>query len=238
METIVSGTTRGRLMRTVMLALMFSVYTGWSLYDAYAGYPRANVEAVLRTKLGLADIDPSVTTDARVSRRSCETVVRGTDREDVFRQLGAPALEHDGRLYFFGTGGFVTIDMRGDVVRSVEWTDGPTYPPASIGFQKLIGFSLLPVALAMLVKLSRVLRTRVVLTEDALMIGRGPAIPLDSITHVRRAGSESFDLAFECQGRSRVVRLDGYVIAKAAQMVGAICAHNHLPEPTEKTTNP
>jgi len=232
METIESGTTAGRLVRTALLTVMLGGYAGWSLFDGFVAYPRANVEAVLRTKLGMDAPDAAIMPSPHITARSIEGMERGTNVQQLDAALGQAAVEHDGLAYYFGQGGYVTVEWLGGSVETVAWTDGPMHSPASIGFQKLIGFALLPVVLVMLVQLVRVVRTRAVLSAEGLTIGRRSAIPLASIVGVVCAAPGRYDVTFTRGDKTTTIRLDDYVIAKAPEIVRAICAHRGLPDPT------
>jgi len=58
MEPIVSGTTTERIVRTALLALLFSVFSGMFFHDGLIAYPRENMEVVVKA-LGVAVPDPS-----------------------------------------------------------------------------------------------------------------------------------------------------------------------------------
>lgn len=236
MQKIVSGTTTGRIARTLLLTGMFGGYAAWSLYDGFVAYPRANVEAVLKSKLGQAEPDRSIRPRSDITPQTISAVGSETSWDRITAQLGQPQIEHQGRAYYLGTGGYVTIDQQAERGRRLQWSDGPVHSPASIGFQKLIGFLLIPVTFLMILQLIRVLRTRAVLTEETLIIGRRSPIALESIEAVTRAATGRYDIRIGQGDQARTVRLDDYVIAKTPEIVRTICDRRGLPDPTAATT--
>jgi hypothetical protein len=221
MQPIISGTTTERIIRTALVTLLFGGYSAWSLWDGYVGYPQANVETALRDKIGVTDATlPPIRDD--LSARSPEDVEIGATQAQVIQRLGDPGLVHEGSLYYFGPAGYVAIKLQGGQVSEAAWVEGPAHGPSSIGFQKLIGFVMLPLGLGFLIHFGRVVITRATLTDEGLKVGGRSRVPWDAIKELREAGTGRYDVIFRHGDREGIVRLDDYILAKTPAMVEAI----------------
>ena len=88
----------------------------------------------------------------------------------VEARLGQPSFRHEDVAYYFGHGGFLTIELAGDRVLKQQWSPGPQFRPIDLTIQKAIGFALLPLGLAFIVHLIRVVTTRATLTDKGLKV--------------------------------------------------------------------
>jgi hypothetical protein len=238
MEPIHSGTTVGRIGRTVLLVILVCGYSVWSLVDGYVSWPRRNVESVLTTKLGLEIPDPLPVINPKITSGRTSEISEGEPLNEAVARIGCEPLQHKGTAYCFGYGGFVQMETLGGLVKSREWVDGPNYPPTDLRVQKIIGFGLLPVGLVCLIQLIRVLTTRVSLTEGGLKVRGRPLIPFDAMTGFR-AGKDAglprgiVVLDYTLDERAASVRLDNYVVKQQAAIVAAICETKGFDKPAQ-----
>ncbi len=235
MQTIHSRTTVERLIRATLLVVLVNGFALAYLWDGYVGYARDNVEALVNT-LGLntqlyPPVDPTMT-EQRGTALAGEIKNR-TPLRDVTAQLGEPALEHDGSLYFIGPGGHLRIALNRGFVTAVEWNRG-NHSESDLLWQRGIGFVLVLCGVFALVHFVRVVRTRVVLTSESLAVGGQPPVPLQAITGVNLvadARAELIAITYDDNGRSGELQLSGYVVKELPAIVAALCAYKGLANP-------
>ena len=242
MQPIHSGATKERIVRTALLAIMILGCAAWFLRDGYFTYPRANVEAVLETKLGVTPPDPLPTIDPRFTARFDPGISGGEPPEtleEVISRLGGKPYRppnSDNVAYYFGVVGSLELVAQTDQSVVASWTDGPIHGASDIQWQRWIGFGICPIGLALLVQLIRVLKTRVSLTDDGLRLGGKGVIPFDAMTGIsadryRKAGD--VDLKYSLGSKPLSVRLDNYAIKEFPAILTAICEAKGFPNPIQ-----
>ncbi len=248
MTPIVSGTTVDRIVRTCAITLMVVLFCGWFLYDGHVAWPRENLEKAVQALEPVPDelpeMNDAVTPAAATALLEEMEQKRGTSerltRGDVEKRFGAPGWEQrkDGRveLYYFGSAGALRLQLRGEVVADGAFVDG-YHDHVELMTQLIFGYALLPFAAIMLIQLVRVLRTRVVLSDEGLRIGRRPTIPFEAMTGLDASAYRAKGyvvLKYQEQGRERQVRLDSYVIREFSTIVSEICRQRGFENPLKR----
>ncbi|MEE9296112.1 MAG: hypothetical protein V3W34_14295 [Phycisphaerae bacterium] len=242
MTPIVSPTTTDRIVRTVGLTAMFAVFSGWFLYDGFVGYPNENltkaVESLDPVPEELPPINPAIT-KAATADFTGDLKRQQLSWADITSQLGRPGWESvdQSEIRYFGPGGVLRISLSGDRAQDGRYVPGHN-DDIELVWQKLLGAVMLPVALGMILQLIRVLTTKVVLTDQALILRARPPIPFDAMKAIdagklRKRGS--LDLHYSYNEKQKKVRLDDYVIRDFRPIVAEICNRcnfeNPLPPP-------
>ena len=237
---IQSGTTPERLFRTTVITLLVCGYSGWSLWDGYVAYPRTNVESALRNKIGVMILKTLPVSDRKLTADRAGGGQTGEPLSAVVARLGQPSFRHKDFAYYFGHGGYLAIELAGDRVVKHEWTPGPQFRPIDLAIQKTIGFALLPVGLAFLVHLFRVITTRATLTDTGLKVQGRPLIPYDAMTDLASVKGKigCFDLRYDGDGRSKTLHLDDYVLRQVKAIVREICRRKGFALPQDAMTDP
>ena len=237
---IQSGTTPERLLRTTIVTLLVCGYSGWSLWDGYIAYPRANVESALRNKIGAVIPKTLPASDRQLTADRASGGQAGEPFSAVVARLGQPSFRHKGFAYYFGHGGFLSIELAGDRVVNHQWAPGPQFRPIDLAIQKAIGFALLPVGLAFMIHLIRVITTRATLTDTGLKVQGRPLIPYDAMTDLGSVAGKTgcFDLRYTGDGRSKVLHLDEYALRQVRAIVREICSRKGFALPQDAMNDP
>jgi hypothetical protein len=241
MERIVSGTTRERVWRTVILTVWIGVFAVWFLKDGFITYPEENVakaaEALDPPPEPLPEVRGDVTADAVKALAESLAPTRLTRRE-LESAWGAPGWEGErgSEIRYFGPAGQMVVSLTGDLVTEAEFVDGE-HTQADLITQKLLGGILGVIVIGMLIQLIRVFSTRVVLDDSGLRVGRRGPIPLSAMTGIeasdfRRKGI--LDIKYEMDGKSGSVRLDDYVVGAFRPIVTAICEARGFENPVDR----
>lgn len=229
MEPIVSGTTTERIVRTTLLAVLFSVGSAMFFRDGLSAYPRENMEVIVKA-LGAPLPDPPPVISKKIDASSATLAKPGDLVRDVLAKFDVEPFVHtaDGgeTLHIlFGTGGHVLIRSRSSSISSVDWVAGK-HSASSLIVQLAIGAITGVVALIGLIHLVRVVTTSISLTEEGLKIRGKPLIPWDAMTGI---DAERYDktgwlrLEYELSGRSGRLRLDNYWHKAFRPIIEAIC---------------
>lgn len=229
MEPIISSTTGERIARTALFALVVPGFCAWSFWDGYVAYPRQNMTEAIATMGADVPDPPPVILDDLTEARVAEIEPRRPLGE-LEAELGTDAFRHEGKAYFFGPGGRLRVDVRGNRATRVEWVDG-THDEQ---FQKGMALVLSPFGLFCIFRLVRVVRTRVSLTEAGLQIGGRPPIPYEAMkgfSSERYRKTGWIELQYSIDGSDRKLRLDNYVIKEFRPIVEAICEKTGLDDP-------
>ena len=238
MASIVSPTSSERIVRTLGLMAMFSVFCGWFLYDGFVGYPNENLKKAVESLDPVPDSLPPM--NSAVTKKSTADFVGDLGREqfsmaDITSRFGQPGWENsDGsELRYFGPGGDLRITISGGKPQEGVYTPAHS-DDIELLFQKTLGAILLPAALIMILQLIRVLTTKVKVTEQALIVRGRPPIPFDAImgidaSKLRKRGA--LDIRYTVGERQKKVRLDDYVIRDFAAVVSEICSRCGLENP-------
>jgi len=242
LQSIVSGTSTERIVRTLLLMLLVDGFTIAYLWDGYVGYARQNAQELVRL-LGLPpNAAPSINAamTAAVAQRIVREVKPGGELTAITSIIGQPVLEHSGDAYYLGPGGWLKVQSSGSRIENITWTDGPK-TEADQQWQRWIGYALAFGGLIVAVRLALVLATRLVLSNAGLQVNRRPLIPFDSITALRAdptGGSGCVELEYSLDGRSHRVRLDRYVFQRLPEFVATICERKGFTDPWAATTAP
>ncbi len=224
----------------MVLTILVCGYSAWSLWDGFVAYPRANVQSAVYNKIGTVDPKELPSSDPELTADRASEVHPGEPFDSVVSRFGQPALRHGDTVYYFGYGGFLAVELAGNRVANRQWTPGPQHRPVDLAIQKVIGMILAPVGLACLIQLLLVVTTRATLTDTGLKVRGNPLIPFEAITEVRPlpdGKSGCFDLFYSLAGRSKVLRLDDYVLKQTSAIVQEICRRRSFPSPLETTKN-
>ena len=227
MQTITSGTSLERVIRTLLLMALIAGFAIAYLWDGYVGYARRNAEE-LATLLGetpasLPLANPLLT--AAEGRRMSQAAIPGDGPSAITSILGQPTLRHGDDAYFLGRGGWLKVQLTGDRIVGVAWTDGPK-TESDQRWQRWIGYVLAVGGLIVAVRVALVLATQLTLSDEGLQIRGQRLIPWDAITALRadpsgRAGC--IEIEYSLAGRSQRLRLDVYVYRRLPEIVVAIC---------------
>jgi len=235
MTTIVSRSSRERIVRTLLLLIILSGFGAAYLWDGYIGYARANVAGLLRSQ----GRDPKATTitlnlTAARGREIAELFESRSGGGDPVSALGPPSIEHEGDSYFVGPGGWLRARRENGRVVEIAWADAPHTETDQL-WQRWIGWTLGIAALAWSVHAVRVLRFRAVLSDGGLTIGGKKAIPFDAMTALRADPSRRINV-FELEHRggnaTRTVTLNAYEIRELPAMIREICERKEFATPS------
>jgi len=227
MQTITSGTSLERVIRTLLLMVLIVGFAVAYLWDGYVGYARRNAEELV-TLLGetpavLPLANPLLT--AAEGRRMSQAAIPGDGSSAIPSVLGQPTLRHGNDAYFLGAGGWLKVQRTGDRIVGVAWTDGPQ-TESDQRWQRWIGYALAVGGLIVAVRVALVLATQLTWSDEGLQIRGQRLVPLDAITALRadpsgRAGC--VEIEYSLAGRSQRLRLDVYVYKRLPEIVVAIC---------------
>jgi hypothetical protein len=250
MTPIVSGTTVDRIVRTCAITVMVVLFCGWFLYDGHAAWPRENLEKAVQALEPVPDELPEMN-DA-VTPAASEALLeeleqkRGTSerltRGDIEERFGPPGWEQreDGTVewYYFGGAGVLRLQLRGEVMADGTFVNG-YHDHVELMTQLIFGYALLPFAAIMLIQVVRVLRTRVVLSDEGLRMGRRPTIPFEAMTGLDASAYQAkgyMVLKYQEHRSERRVRLDSYVIREFSSIVSQICRRRGFENPLKPGT--
>jgi hypothetical protein len=235
MLPIVSGTTVERTVRTGLLTVLITGFAIAYLWDGYVGYGRDNTRELVRS-LGM-NVDPLPIFDSRLTEdeagRRIEDIEIGAPSETVRRLFGLPHIEHAGDAYYLGPGGHVRVQMEHGRITEVGWHDG-LHTETDQKFQRYIGAVLGVLGLLLIIKLLRVVTTRVSVTDKGLKMRGHPLIPFEAIRALRATKSGKtgqIELEYSLDGRTRRAHLDDYVIKEFGAVVSELCERAGFPNP-------
>lgn len=239
MQSIVSGTSTERVVRTLLLMLLIDGFTAAYLWDGYVGYARQNANELVRL-LGLpSNAAPPINVSMTASdgQRVAQAVKTGGELSAVTSVLGQPSLEYGGDAYFLGPGGWLKVQMTGGRIASVAWTNGPK-SESDQQWQRWIGYALAVGGLIAAVRLALVLTTRLSLTDDGLWLRSQRLIPFDAITALRADPAGRLgrvELEYARLGRVIRLRLDAYSYKELPRIVAEICRRKGFLNPWPST---
>lgn len=226
MTPIVSGTTTERIVRTAFAAVLFSGYSAWLLWDGYVSYPKQNIHSALINKIGVEPPDPLPVSDSKITADYFETLPKNATLDVIKEQFGEPHFKHQQKLYYFGEAGFMTVQVGRSNVADLRWSEGPRYRQLDLTLQRIFGLGLIPIGLGFLIQLVRVIRTRVELNDQGLLIRGQPLISYDHIRSVTEpdpnSKSSSIELIYDQDGSEKIVKLDPYVVKKLPEIIKII----------------
>jgi hypothetical protein len=240
MQSIVSGPSTERVVRTLLLILLIDGFTIAYLWDGYVGYARRNANELVRLLGFPADAAPPINSSltAGEAQRIAQTIKAGDELSAVTAVLGRPSLEHGGDAYFLGPGGWLKVQLTGSRIASAAWTSGPK-TESDQQWQRWIGYALAVGGLIVAIRLALVLTTRLTLSDDGLWIRGRRLVPFDAITALRAdpAGrSGCVEIEYSLDGRLQRVGLDRYVYKRLPEIVAAICERKGFSNPWAAAT--
>jgi len=244
MQPIQSGTTTERIVRSTIPTLLVTGFAGAFLWDGYVGYTRDNARQLARTlgreaAAALPPIDRNLSADT--AKPLAEQLRIGTPISQVHAALGLPAIEHGEELYYLGSTGHMVVRQAGGAVAQIGWIDG-VHSSTDLAVQRWLGYILLPVAVALLINLGRVVKTRTSLTDAGLELPGGRIIPCDTVTALRldpTAKGEVVEIIYAtADGNKKVAKLDAYVVKQFIAIVSALSERANLPNPLTQDAPP
>jgi len=227
MQTITSGTTTERIVRTVLLILLVVLFAAAYIWDGYVGYARQNGAELARV-LG---VDPATIPPAYSElTRTRGTVIAGLlagggTLSAVAPALGAPTIRHGRDDYYLGPAGWLRIGRDGTRITAATWTDGKR-TESDQQWQRWIGYTLGLLGVILILQLLRVLNTRATLSDAGLQVRGKELIPWEAIVDLRADTSGRrgrVELAYSLDRRAGLIRLDAYVYKDLPAIVAAIC---------------
>ncbi len=227
MQPIVSGTTKERIIRTTILAILFSGYSAWLLWDGYITYPRANLRSALKNRIGV-ELQQLPVVDPQLTAERVKTIPQNSKIDLVRNQLGEPHLKHNHQWYYFGEAGYLSIQVDANKKAFYRWMPGPLYRSIDIRLQRILGIGLLPVGFGMIIQLVRVLRTRVALSKDGLLIRGRPLIPTEDIQFIvtpdadKNKSANKARVHYTRNGEEKILLLDAYVVKELPAILEAM----------------
>lgn len=242
---IESGPTTERIVRTSLFFLLCAVFCGLFLRDGMVGYRSKNIREHLeqlpadaRPKAKDAPLYPAVTEESLPQAKKAIGKI-GRDRQRAALAAlygGPPSHETDQSWYYFGPAYRVIIHVESGSARKVIGQKS-SKSLQDIRLQLWFGGILGGISLVVLVMIIRIVRTRVVLDEAGLEYRGRKRIRWDQMQSLvdhqfRKKGR--LELIYIDEGRERSLRLDEYHLAKFADVVAAICARKHIPDPVAR----
>lgn len=227
MNSIISGTSTERIIRSLLFSLLVDFFAVYFLYDGHVGYPHKNM-VQLASLMGLSAAEAPAPNPEMTEARGlklAETIRAGETLEKLTADLGNPPIRQSDAVYYPGPGGWLLVQLDRDRVREARWTKGP-HSEADQKIQKWIGWGLIAVGLAATLNLARVIGTRASLTAEGLRVSGRPIIPLASMTALKQVG-QNFnvsDLEYAADGATKSLRLDPYMFKQARAIAQEIAS--------------
>lgn len=229
MQPIISGTTTERIIRTAILAILFSGYSVWLLRDGYITYPLANLQSTLKNKIGVDLKGNLPVVDTKLTASTVEQIPQNSSFDAMKKLLGEPHLKHHEQYYYFGEAGFLSVQVNASKKISYRWNPGPLYKPIDITMQRVFGISLIPVGLGLLFQFIRVIRTRVELSDAGLLVRGKPLIPMDQILFVvtpdtdkTKKSDDKIRIHYNKNDEEKILLMDAYVVKELPAMIETI----------------
>ena len=245
---IESSSTRERIIRNLLMLIMFGVFGIWFTYDGFIGYPQKNKDEHLQQltteeRAGVTDIViyETVAEDAVTKARQIVREVKGPKVRGEIEALfgGPPSFESKEAWWYFGPYyriRFNLVDGKPVAGRKESQIIGaaPEKTATSISWQKRLGAGLSVFSLYLLVFILRVARTKLVLDENGLTLnGKGPIAwdSMKSLDTSRFSAKGWADLIYNDGGTEATMRLDEYHIASFDEAIDEICKRKGFDNP-------
>ncbi len=246
MNTIRSGTTTERIVRTAILASVFVLYSAWSFRDGYYNWPlNDNLPKMLQNLAVPQPASPDLIKSS-VTKAALDSVPDGASPAEVDAILGEPVAREQNTTFYFGPGGAAKITFRREKVARTEWIDQHLRTEVDLLVQKIIGIVTGIVGLLLLLQLLRALITRVELSDAGLRVnsqggmrfGGSPLVPLEDMVGLKtedydRKGWVEVEYKLS-DGREGTVSLNDYVHKAFPEIMAALCAHHGWEDPYRK----
>lgn len=245
MDSIRSGTTTERIVRTSILTAVLLGYAAWSFVDAYHVYPRQNVEGLVQNLNPSPDPD-TVAINPKVTRAAVKSIQPGDAMSEVQARLGEPNAVQGRVSFYFGPGGMARIPSDGDKVarNGSTWRDGD-HNDVDLLLQKIIGGGVGVLGLLMLWQFIRVVTTRIELSEAGLKVnsqggtrfGGSPLVPFEAMTALdsrdfKKKGWVEIEYKL-ADGTAGTVSLNDYVHKAFSRVVTEICRRRGFENPLQ-----
>jgi hypothetical protein len=238
MQTIVTQSTRERVIRNGLVALMLLGYSCWSFYDGYIGYPKDN----LRHARGEvpADYQAEATINPAITKNELPNLRRGQPLREAEELLGPPAWkgkasDEFNKAVWFGPGGTVILRYNdlGLITSPIFWKDHK-HIEKDLFIQKAMGVGVGTLGLFALVRVLIMLFARVKLSDAGLTTASGRLIPFDAMTgwdpsDYRDKGR--ITLTYQDGNRERQYVLDDYKLTAFKPLVEEISARKGFENP-------
>lgn len=229
MQPIVSGTTTERIIRTAILAVLFSGYSVWLLRDGYITYPQANLRSTLENKIGVPLQGKLPVVDTKLTAKTVEKIPQNSSFDVLKEQLGEPHLKHHEQYYYFGEAGYLSVQVNANKKAFYRWNPGPLYKSIDITMQRVFGIALIPVGLGLFFQFFRVIRTRVELSDVGLKVRGKPLIPIDQILFVvtpdlnkTKKSDDKIRIHYNQNDEEKILLMDAYVVKELPAMIETI----------------
>ncbi len=238
MDTIVSPQTTDRIVRTLLRAVLFTVFVTWFLYDGFVGWPADNLKKAAEKLDPAPDQLPAMVeqlTPDLAGEIQADISENRRIRSQIIEKLGQPGWQsekHD-EIVYFGQTGSLKLTLRGDLVTSAEFTDG-VHSSSDLTVQKYIGFILVPIALWQLLGFLFALTGRTTLTETELKLQNQKPIPLNTIKNIDATLFNKkgiVELTCNDNNQDKQVKIDDYRIRHFRPIVEGICKQTNLKNP-------
>jgi len=238
MQTITTLSTRERLIRNSLVAIMLLGYAGWSFYDGYVGYPQKNLEYA-RGELP-SEVQSSAAINPAINSQTRFKIERRDSIADVEQKIGPPAWkgpsrENINRAIWFGPGGSLVVhySASGSMGGEPKWRPGK-HTEKDLVIQKGMGIVVGALGLYALIRVLAMLLTRVQLSDDGLKTPGGTLIRFDDMcgwdpSDYKEKGR--IRLAYRQCDREKTFVLDDYKIAAFRPIVDEICARKGFENP-------
>lgn len=232
MQPIVSGPSRERILRTLLVTCLISFFGAAFLLDGYVGYQENNVRQLVKS-LGLREqtlpgIDQKVT--ALAAKDMMQNITPATRSSEIVESLGEPAFRHDRAWYYVGPGGHFRIDVQDDRVQEAVWVFG-VHSETDIAMQRTIGWGLSGAGTLLSLFFFNVLLSRTVLNDAGLKTRGRPLVSWLEMTGLEAGGQDRLEMmTLSCTSGTKL-RLARYDVAKLGEIVDAICEKKGFPHP-------
>ncbi len=242
MQSIVSGSSTERVVRSVIIMLVVCGFCMAFFWDGYIGYPRENAKGLLKS-LGMKTDRPIAINEElteSLGREVVGTVSKGDRYAVVAQKLGEPTFERGDDAYFVGPSGYLAVRRQGASsvssarIDDIVWVDG-THSHVDLMVQLWLGYALGVFGLFTIFQLIRTTTNRVTLCDTGLTIRSRPAIAFESMREFKGTRGNVAVLLYSVGGQDRTVRLDPYDIKEAKAIVEAISAKLGCPNPLSVT---
>ncbi|MEE8169148.1 MAG: hypothetical protein V3T70_01240 [Phycisphaerae bacterium] len=203
-------------------------------YDGWIGWPAQNYAEMERSRpkdaQGELVVDPRITSE-----------LAGKGLAELREQFDEPPLRTPTEWRYYGVNGYLVI--RSDTRRRADWISLNKHSVIDLLLQKVIGVALMLVAVVLVIRFVRILRTRVVLDDKGLHLKGGRVIAWDDMTALETKQFRQkgwLDLAYASDGRSNRFRIDSYHLREFDALVDEICRRKSFPNPLDakRTTGP
>jgi len=238
MQTIVTKSTRERMIRNGLVMVMLLGFSAYSFYDGYIGYPQDNL-VNMRGEIP-ADVQEQAQINPTVVQGSLPPVRKGETLREAEEKLGPPtwkgeALEEFNKAVWFGPGGMLILryDNFGTITSRMLWKPAK-HTETDLMFQKWMGVVVGLIGLWVLVRVLAMVLTSTKLSDEGLTTPRGRLIRYEEMTEWNPADYRDkgrIELGYTQGGRSGVFVLDDYKLRAFRPIVEEICARKGFANP-------